>query len=59
MAAAVEAARRAARPGDDVLLSPGCASSRLFRDEFERGERFRQAVAEIAARGDASHARSG
>ena len=59
MAAAVEAARRAVQPGDVVLLSPGCASFGLFRDEFERGERFRQAVAEIAAQGSGSHARGG
>jgi UDP-N-acetylmuramoylalanine--D-glutamate ligase len=59
MDAAVEAARRAARPGDIVLLSPGCASFGLFRDEFDRGERFRQAVAEIAARGGGVHAKGG
>jgi UDP-N-acetylmuramoylalanine--D-glutamate ligase len=45
----VMAATEAAVPGDVVLLSPGCASFGLFRDEFDRGEQFRQVVAEIAA----------
>jgi UDP-N-acetylmuramoylalanine--D-glutamate ligase len=48
MAEAVTAARRAARPGDVILLSPGCASFGLFRDEFDRGERFRETVAGLS-----------
>ena len=48
MAAAVQAAALAAGPGAVVLLSPGCASFGLFTDEFDRGERFRQAVQTLA-----------
>jgi UDP-N-acetylmuramoylalanine--D-glutamate ligase len=44
MSEAVAAARREARPGDIILLSPGCASFGLFRDEFDRGDRFRETV---------------
>jgi UDP-N-acetylmuramoylalanine--D-glutamate ligase len=44
MSAAVEQARRTAAPGDVVLLSPGCASFGLFRDEFDRGAQFREIV---------------
>lgn len=47
MTSAVEAAFARAHPGDVVLLSPGCASFGLFRDEFDRGEQFRAAVRAI------------
>jgi UDP-N-acetylmuramoylalanine--D-glutamate ligase len=44
MGAAVDRASSRAVPGDVVLLSPGCASFGLFRDEFDRGAQFREAV---------------
>ncbi|MBP9751440.1 MAG: UDP-N-acetylmuramoyl-L-alanine--D-glutamate ligase [Candidatus Moranbacteria bacterium] len=47
MAKAVEMASRSAEPGDVVLLSPGAASFGLFSNEFDRGERFRAAVAAL------------
>lgn len=46
---AVSRAAALAEPGDVVLLSPGCASFGLFRDEFHRGEAFREAVARLKA----------
>jgi UDP-N-acetylmuramoylalanine--D-glutamate ligase len=42
--------RRAARAGDagaSLLFSPGCASFELFLNEFDRGRRFKELVAEI------------
>lgn len=52
---AVEAAIAAARPGDTVLLSPGCTSFGMFVHEFDRGAKFKERVR--AALGVASPAR--
>jgi UDP-N-acetylmuramoylalanine--D-glutamate ligase len=45
---AVRRAHEVGRPGEVVLLSPGCASFDQFRDYEERGRRFKQAVRALA-----------
>jgi len=44
---AVAAARRAAREGDAVLLSPGCASFDWYHSYAERGDDFVRAVRDL------------
>lgn len=46
LAEAVAAARRAARPGDIVLLSPACTSFDAYNNFEERGQEFRELVAQ-------------
>jgi len=49
MREAVDHARELARPGDVVLLSPGCTSYDWYRNYGERGDDFRRIVTELAA----------
>lgn len=44
---AVEAAHRAAQPGDVVILSPACASFDKFKNFMERGNTFKQIIREL------------
>src|SRR5690242_647705 len=47
MREAVAHAAHAAKRGEAVLLSPGCASFGLFINEFDRGDQFRAEVKKL------------
>lgn len=47
MKKAVEFASQIAEKGDVVLLSPGAASFGMFDNEFDRGDKFREAVSQL------------
>lgn len=55
LAAAVERAAAAARPGEVVLLSPACASFDQFRDYVDRGEQFERLARCAAGAAEAAH----
>lgn len=55
MASAVETLVAEARSGDVILLSPGCASFGMFKNEYHRGDTFVSIVREIL--GDSSRGR--
>lgn len=44
MEEAVKKAKELAKAGDIVLLSPAAASFNLFKNEFDRGEKFKEAI---------------
>lgn len=49
LAEAVRKAWHLARPSGVVVLAPGCSSFDMFRDYAERGRRFKEEVAKLAA----------
>ena len=47
---AVAKAHSMSKPGDTVLLSPGCASFGMFVHEFDRGRKFKEVVRDLLQR---------
>lgn len=47
---AIEQAHGHAKPGDSIILSPGCTSFGMFLNEFDRGTKFKAAVREFLER---------
>ncbi|MCE5316981.1 MAG: UDP-N-acetylmuramoyl-L-alanine--D-glutamate ligase [Parachlamydia sp.] len=47
LGAALESAALRARPGENVLLSPGCSSYDMFKDYNHRGDEFQRLVSEL------------
>jgi UDP-N-acetylmuramoylalanine--D-glutamate ligase len=47
---AARTAEEEARPGDAVILSPGCASFGMFLNEFDRGTKWKEAVTGLGRR---------
>lgn len=44
---AILTTKMAAKPGDVILLSPGCTSFGMFKNEFDRGEQFKRIVNQL------------
>lgn len=45
---AIRSAIDSSRPGDTILLSPGCASFGMFQHEFDRGNQFKEISIRLA-----------
>jgi len=50
MSEAVNEAFKLADSKDTILLSPGCASFGIFRNEFDRGDQFNEEVKKLSSR---------